>query len=147
MLSVNLFRPAGNFFAANAAKAKPVRFKGQLIDEVDQESRKKMNLIDEFSQTEQLTDHQKHAYKEYVRDYKELNEDLQYGVGKKEVTGLMHMSIAQMWQKVPQKYKQMFEHFQQSRMARPRATRQYSSPRLSRSQSNMPETIVEESEG
>jgi len=133
-----------NFSVARIAKPLPIRFQGELKDEVEKEDRKKMQLIDEFVRNEHLTENQKYAHQDYLRDYRELDEDLQYGVPKKEVTGLMRLSIGNMWQKVPDQYKQLFEQFKQSQGEKSPLPRQYSSPRLSRVQSILQETIPEE---
>jgi hypothetical protein len=125
-----------------APQANPVRFNGQLIDEINLKDRKKMELIDEYACSEALSPAQRGDNEAYLTQYEDLNEDLQHGVGKKSILGLMGKRIEQMWDKMPDKYKQKFKHF----LTKARPPRQYSSSRLSQIESNQPETIHEESE-
>lgn len=99
-----------------------------------------MDLIDEYARNELLSREQRQAYEDYLIQYEDLNEDLQHGVEKKSVLGLISRRIEQLWDNIPEKYKQKFR--QSLTEAYP--PRRYSSSRLNQIESNRLETIQEE---
>jgi hypothetical protein len=149
VFSLNLLRAVATSSSAHLARAKnkPIRFKGQLIDEVHPADRKKMDIIDKFTRTELLSQEQRHAHEEYLSQYHDLNDELRHGVTKNAIIGLMSKRIEKMWNQVPGKYKQLFEQFQQPQQSEPSPKlRRYSSSRSSHTLSSIPDTIAEESE-
>lgn len=128
--------PFAGFLPARTPRLNPLRFKGQLIDEMGEKDRELMGKIDTFACSQHLNSYQRQTYEEYLGQYSDLNDDLQQGMDKKAIVGLMKSRAAGMWKTFTS------QDTQQSTTSK--SQRKYSSSRLSQSQSSQPETIKEE---
>ena len=102
---MRLIQPFRPFSAANFTKPRSVHFNGNLIDEVDEEDRKKMDKIDSIASSKPMSGQLRRDYDEYLQQYDDLNGDFQFGVQKEGLIGILKRRVTEMWNKLPEEYK------------------------------------------